>query len=352
MAHSLFRQRPETVAETPIPLPSKDIVMRIEDLRTYFFTDYGVVRAVDGVSIDFERGKVVGVVGESGCGKSVTALTTMQLVSQPPGRIMSGHVYYYPKDRAPIDILKLRPNSRQMRQLRGKELAMIFQEPMTSLTPVYTIGDQICEKLLTHERISKAEAMERAVEILHKVGIPDPERRVREYPHQMSGGMRQRAVIAIALSCTPSFIIADEPTTALDVTIQAQILTLLQDLQDEFGSTIMLITHDLGVIGEMADEVVVMYTGKVVEYADARTIFHHPLHPYTQGLLRSIPLVGTRGRKKLTPISGSLPDPYELPAGCAFAPRCPYAIEKCQIEPSVVEVEEGHGVKCWLYAEE
>lgn len=351
MALPLLKRQQEALS-APIPKPDKDLIMRIEDLRTYFFTDYGVVKAVDGVNIDFARGKVIGVVGESGCGKSVTALTTMQLVSQPPGRIMGGHIYYYPKDGPPVDIVQLRPNSRKMRQLRGKELAMIFQEPMTSLTPVYTIGDQICEKILTHEQISKAEAMEKAVELLHKVGIPDPERRVKEYPHQMSGGMRQRAVIAIALACNPSFLIADEPTTALDVTIQAQILTLLEDLQHEFGSTIMLITHDLGVIGEMADEVVVMYTGKIVEHADVRTIFYSPLHPYTKGLLKSIPLIGSRGRKKLTPISGSLPDPYELPPGCSFAPRCPHAMKKCETEPPVVDADKNHQVKCWLYVEE
>lgn len=340
-----------TSVQGVVPQPARDIVMQIQDLRTYFYTDYGVVKAVDGVSITFERGKVVGVVGESGCGKSVTALTTMQLISQPPGKIVGGHIYYYPRDGRVVDITQLRPNSREMRQLRGKELAMIFQEPMTSLTPVYTIGEQICEKLLVHERMSKKEAMQRAVEMLEKVGIPDPERRVNEYPHQMSGGMRQRAVIAIALSCNPSFIIADEPTTALDVTIQAQILTLLQDLQAEFNSTIMLITHDLGVVGEMADEVVVMYMGKVVEHSDVRTIFHEPKHPYTIGLFRSIPLIGMRGRAKLTPITGSLPNPYELPEGCLFAPRCPHAMEQCRVEPPLREIENGHEVKCWLYEE-
>ncbi len=332
-----------------IPAQASDVVMSIRDLRTYFYTDYGVVKAVDGVNIDFQRGKVVGVVGESGCGKSVTAMTAMQLISQPPGKIVGGHIYYYPKDGTPVDITRLRANSREMRRLRGKELAMIFQEPMTSLTPVYTIGDQICEKILAHERLSKAEAMEMAIEMLEKVGIPDPARRVKEFPHQMSGGMRQRAVIAIALSCNPSFIIADEPTTALDVTIQAQILTLLQDLQSEFNSSIMLITHDLGVVGEMADEVVVMYMGKVVEHADVRTIFHDPKHPYTQGLFRSIPLIGMRGQAKLTPITGSLPNPYELPEGCLFAPRCPHAMNQCRTDPPLEEIDHGHQVKCWLY---
>ena len=342
-------QSQATAVTSPAAQSDRDIIMKIEDLRTYFYTDYGVVKAVDGVSIEFKRGKVVGVVGESGCGKSVTALSTMQLVSQPPGKIVGGNIIYYPEQGSPVNIAQLRPNSRQMRQLRGKELAMIFQEPMTSLTPVYTIGDQICEKLLTHEKMTKKEAMEFAIEMLDKVGIPDPALRVKEDPHQMSGGMRQRAVIAIALCCNPSFLIADEPTTALDVTIQAQILTLLEDLQSEFNSTIMLITHDLGVVGEMADEVVVMYTGKVVEKADVRTIFRRPRHPYTQGLFRSIPLIGMRGKSKLTPIAGALPDPYDLPSGCLFEPRCPHAMDRCKTEPPTVTIDDGHDVKCWLY---
>jgi oligopeptide/dipeptide ABC transporter ATP-binding protein len=327
-----------------------DILLEIQGLKTYFHTEYGVVRAVDGVDIKFPRGKVVGVVGESGCGKSVTALSIMQLVSQPPGKVEAGTIKYYPEDGEVIDILSLHPRSRNMRELRGKELAMIFQEPMTSLNPIYSIGDQIIEKVQVHYPMSRNEAREYAIDMLDKVGIPDPMQRVDEYPHQMSGGMRQRAMIAIALACDPRFLIADEPTTALDVTVQAQILILMQDLQAEFGTSIMLVTHDLGVVGEMADEVAVMYMGRIVEHADVKSLFYEPRHPYTRGLLRSIPLIGRSGRRWLTPIEGSLPDPYEQLPGCDFAPRCPERADICREQPPWQDVREGHGVRCWLYA--
>ncbi|NMB45502.1 MAG: ABC transporter ATP-binding protein [Firmicutes bacterium] len=327
-----------------------DILLEIEGLKTYFHTEYGVVRAVDGVDLKFPRGKVVGVVGESGCGKSVTALSIMQLVSQPPGKVEAGTIKYYPENSEMIDILSLHPRSRDMRELRGKELAMIFQEPMTSLNPIYSIGDQIIEKVQVHYPMSRSEAREYAIDMLDKVGIPDPMRRVDEYPHQMSGGMRQRAMIAIALACDPRFLIADEPTTALDVTVQAQILILMQDLQAEFGASIMLVTHDLGVVGEMADEVAVMYMGRIVEHADVKSLFYEPHHPYTRGLLRSIPLIGRSGRRWLTPIEGSLPDPYEQLQGCNFAPRCPERTDICREQPPWQDLRDGHGVRCWLYA--
>ncbi len=327
-----------------------DILLEIEGLKTYFHTEYGIVRAVDGVDIKFPRGKVVGVVGESGCGKSVTALSIIQLVSQPPGKVEAGTIKYYPDNAEVIDILSLHPRSRNMRELRGKELAMIFQEPMTSLNPIYSIGDQIIEKVQVHYPMSRKEAGEYAIDMLDKVGIPDPMQRVDEYPHQMSGGMRQRAMIAIALACDPRFLIADEPTTALDVTVQAQILILMQDLQAEFGTSIMLVTHDLGVVGEMADEVAVMYMGRIVEHADVKSLFYQPRHPYTRGLLRSIPLIGRSGRRWLTPIEGSLPDPYEQLQGCNFAPRCPERIDICGEQPPWQDMREGHGVRCWLYA--
>jgi len=307
-----------------------------------------VVRAVDGVSFSIERQKTLGVVGESGCGKSVTALTIMGLVPMPPGRIVSGKVLYH-RDGDVIDITKLNPKGKEIRSIRGNEIAMIFQEPMTSLNPVYTIGNQIMEAIILHQKVRKREARKRAIEMLKAVGIPSPEQRVDEYPHQLSGGMRQRAMIAMALSCNPSLLIADEPTTALDVTIQAQILELMKQLQQEFRMAIMMITHNLGVIAETSDDMVVMYMGKVVEESDVRSVFHEPKHPYTQGLMKSIPSLAKR-KERLEPIKGVVPDPYNLPPGCVFGPRCPYAMEICgQEEPPVFEVEPGHWAKCWLY---
>jgi len=330
-------------------------LIELRSLKTYFYTHDGVVRAVDGVNFRIERQKTLGVVGESGCGKSITALSIMGLVPMPPGKIEEGEIIYHRRrnggDGSPLDLTKLPPKGDVMRSIRGNEIAMIFQEPMTSLNPVYTVGDQIMEAVILHQGVSKKEAKERAVEMLAKVGIPAPRQRADEYPHQLSGGMRQRAMIAMALSCNPSLLIADEPTTALDVTIQAQILELMQKLQDEFRMSIMLITHDLAVIADMADDVVVMYMGKVVESADIRSLFYQPRHPYTRGLLNSVPSIGSRVKEKLIPIKGVVPDPFMIPKGCPFAPRCPDAMRVCQNDPPVVEVEKGHYAKCWLYAE-
>ncbi|HDI10865.1 MAG TPA: ABC transporter ATP-binding protein [Candidatus Acetothermia bacterium] len=324
-------------------------LVEVKDLRTYFFTEDGVVKAVDGVSFAIEPEQTLGVVGESGCGKSVTALSIMGLVPMPPGKIVGGQVIFH-RDGQPIELTKLNPKGREYRSIRGKEIAMIFQEPMTSLNPVFTIGYQIMEAIMLHQKVSKKEARQKAIEMLRQVGIPEPEQRVDEYPHQLSGGMRQRAMIAMALSCNPSLLIADEPTTALDVTIQAQVLDLMRDLQKSFHAAIMLITHDLGVVAEMCEEVVVMYLGKVVEHAKVRPIFHEPKHPYTQGLLKSIPSLATK-KKRLEPIKGVVPDPLHAPPGCPFHPRCPHAMDICRREaPPLREVEPEHEVACWLYA--
>ncbi len=320
----------------------KDVLLEVENLRTQFHTEDGLVRAVDGVSFEIMKGEVLGVVGESGCGKSVTALSIMRLIQQPPGKIMADKVSF--EDR---EILKL--TETQMRNIRGNDISMIFQEPMTSLNPVYTVGNQIAEAIILHQKLSRSKAMEKAVEMLSKVGIPLPEQRVNEYPHQMSGGMRQRVMIAMALSCNPKLLIADEPTTALDVTIQAQILALMQELQRDFDAAIMLITHDLGVIAETAHRVVVMYAGKIVEYSDVKTIFHKPRHPYTWGLLQSIPRLD-QTRERLMVIEGVVPNPLFIPDGCSFHPRCRFASERCSVEtPQIEEIEEGHQVRCWHY---
>ena len=329
-------------------IPRQEL-LRVEDLRTQFFTEQGVVKAVDGVSFTIEKGKVLGIVGESGCGKSITAMSIMRLLPEPRGRIVTGKITFYPPEGGNIDITELDRHSPEMRQIRGRHIAMIFQEPMTSLNPVYTVGDQIIEAIQLHQQVDRDTARDRAIEVLGQVDIPDPERRINEYPHQMSGGQRQRAMIAMALSCYPSILIADEPTTALDVTIQAKILRNMRQLQRQYGMAIMLITHDLGVIGRMADEILVMYIGRKVEQASVRNLFLNPLHPYTQGLLRSIPLIGLRD-KKLVPIAGSVPSPYNLPNGCYFAPRCPQVKGRCQKEtPPEFEVEPEHFVSCWLY---
>ncbi len=324
-------------------------LIELKGLRTYFYTEDGVVKAVDGVSFAIEPEQTLGVVGESGCGKSVTALSIMGLVPMPPGKIVEGEILFY-KDGKTIELHKLNPKGKEYRSIRGKEIAMIFQEPMTSLNPVFTIGYQIMEAIMLHQKVSKREARQKAIEMLRQVGIPEPEQRVDEYPHQLSGGMRQRAMIAMALSCNPSLLIADEPTTALDVTIQAQVLDLMQDLKRKFHAAIMLITHDLGVVAEMCEEVVVMYLGKVVEHAKVRPIFHEPKHPYTQGLLKSIPSLATK-KKRLEPIKGVVPDPLNAPPGCPFNPRCPHAMDICQQEmPPLKEVATDHDVACWLYA--
>ena len=320
-------------------------LLEVRDLKTHFFTDDGVVRAVDGVSLSVGRRETVGVVGESGCGKSVMAFSVMRLVQSPPGRLTGGEILFY-RDPDPIDLARLDPKGAEMRGIRGNEISMIFQEPMTSLSPVHTIGDQIGEAIALHQGVRRREARGRAVEALRRVRLPRPERQVDAYPHELSGGMRQRVMIAMSLACGPSLLIADEPTTALDVTVQAQILGLMRRLQAEGGMSILLITHDLGVIASLADRVVVMYLGKVVESADTRTLFRDPRHPYTQGLLRSIPRIGRRER--LTPIEGSVPDPFEVPSGCRFAPRCPHAMARCGEEPRLMEVAPGHRVSCWL----
>ena len=322
-------------------------LLDIRDLKTYFHTDDGVVRAVDGVSLSIAPEKTLGLVGESGCGKSITAFSTMRLIPSPPGKIEHGQILFHKDPESdPIDLTQLNPKGTQMRDIRGNDIAMIFQEPMTSLSPVHTVGNQIAEAIMLHQNADKKEARERAIDALNKVRLPRPDRQVDAYPHELSGGMRQRAMIAMALSCNPSLLIADEPTTALDVTVQAQILDLMRHLQSDIGMAIMLITHDLGVVASMADYVAVMYLGKIVEYSDTRTVFKDPRHPYTKGLLNSIPQVGQK--RRLVPIEGTIPDPFEIPQGCAFAPRCPHAMDKCREEPQLLEIESGHRVSCWL----
>jgi peptide/nickel transport system ATP-binding protein len=324
-----------------------DAVLTVEGLRTYFFTRNGVVKAVEDVSFVVGRGETLAIVGESGCGKSMTALSLMRLIPEPPGKIISGSV-----DLDGQDLMTLSED--EMRAVRGNDISMIFQEPMTSLNPVMTIGVQISEALILHQGLSKAEALARSIEMLKLVRIPEPEQRAKEYPHQLSGGMRQRAMIAMALACNPKVLIADEPTTALDVTIQAQILDLIVDLQKEVGAAVILITHDLGVVAETAHRVIVMYAGRKVEETDIKTLFREPLHPYTRGLLASVPrLEIMSGRdqdvpERLTEIDGIVPALYELPPGCAFAPRCPMAIDKCREEAPVYEqVRANHWVACW-----
>jgi oligopeptide/dipeptide ABC transporter ATP-binding protein len=309
----------------------------------------GVVRAVDGVDFAIEPEKTLGVVGESGCGKSVTALSIMRLIPAPPGRIEAGEILYH-RNGSVKDLTKLNPKGAEMRSIRGNEIAMIFQEPMTSLNPVYTIGNQIMEAIILHQSLSRREARDKAIEMLRAAGLPSPKQHIYEYPHQLSGGMRQRAMIAMALSCNPSLLIADEPTTALDVTIQAQVLDLMNNLREEFKAAIMFITHDLGVIATMADDVVVMYLGKIVEGASVRNIFHDPKHPYTQGLMNSIPSLASTRKERLIPIRGVVPDPFDVPDGCGFEPRCPHAMDICKTEiPSLKEVASGHVASCWLY---
>jgi peptide/nickel transport system ATP-binding protein len=320
-------------------------LLAIEGLKTYFATDDGMIHAVDGVDLSIERGETLGVVGESGCGKTVTAMTVMKLVAMPPGKIVAGRILWQGRDLVPLG-----PD--EMRSIRAKEIAIVFQEPMTSLNPVYSVGEQIAEVIRLHEGLGQRAALEKAVEMLKLVHISDPERRVHDYPHQFSGGMRQRVMIAMALSCRPKLLIADEPTTALDVTIQAQILELLGELKEKFGMAVMLITHAMGVIAETAQRVAVMYAGKVVEEAPVAKLFASPLHPYTQGLIRSIPRVDTAAtqRKRLEAIGGVVPSLLEPPPGCRFAARCKYARAVCAQEtPPLREVRPGHKVACVLY---
>ncbi len=316
-----------------------DMLLEVKNLRTHFFTDDGAVKSVDGVSFPVYKGKTLGVVGESGCGKSVTALSILRLIS-PPGRSVDGEILM-----DGVDLLKL-PEP-EMRKIRGHKISMIFQEPMTSLNPVFTVGYQIMEAVQLHLGLDKAAARQRTIEMLEKVRIPSAATRVDEYPHQLSGGMRQRIMIAMALACNPRLLIADEPTTALDVTIQAQILELLKDLQRELGMSVIIITHDLNVVAEVADYVAVMYASKIVEYAAAAELFKHPLHPYTLGLLKSIPQLDTPRGAKLNVIAGNVPNPLHFPGGCKFHPRCPIAVDTCKaVEPKLRELRPGHWVAC------
>jgi peptide/nickel transport system ATP-binding protein len=319
-------------------------LLEIRGLKTHFATDDGWLHAVDGVDLTIGHGETVAVVGESGCGKTVTAMTVLKLIAMPPGRIVAGQVLYRGRDLVPL-------SSNEMRQIRAKEIAIVFQEPMTSLNPVYTVGDQIAEVVRLHEGLSRKAAIERAIEMLKLVHIPTADQRVHDYPHQFSGGMRQRVMIAMALSCQPKLLIADEPTTALDVTIQAQILELLAELKAKFGMALMLITHAMGVVAETAQRVVVMYAGKVIEEAPVGELFAHPRHPYTQGLIRSIPRIDTAATHKtrLETIAGVVPKLIAPPEGCRFAPRCKFAQERCvSATPPLREVAPGHKVACVL----
>jgi peptide/nickel transport system ATP-binding protein len=341
-------------------MENDQLLLKVENLKTYFFLDEGTVRAVDGVDFNIWRGQTLGVVGESGCGKSVTARSILRIVPKP-GKIVEGEITLHRECGATnghlteeVKLTTLDPMGATIRSIRGCEIALVPQEPMASLSPVHTIGNQIMEAIMLHQKVDKAEARAKAIEILDWVGFPQPKERVDCYPHQLSGGLRQRAVIAMALSCHPSLLIADEPTTALDVTTEAQILRLMRGLQQELGMAIMYITHNLGVVAQMTEDVIVMYMGKVVEQANVDTIFHNPMHPYTRALLRSIPRLGqkTRERRRLESIRGSVPDPYSIPKGCPFHPRCSQrVVGVCdQQEPPNVQVEPEHKVRCVLYA--
>ncbi len=322
-------------------------LLELKELRTHFDTDDGVVKAVDGVNLSIARGETLGIVGESGCGKSVTAFTIMRLLPKPQGRIAGGEVLFHKKEGEKVEVVDLaKLSDEEMRRIRGNRVSMIFQEPMTSLNPVFTVGDQISEAIILHQKKTPKEARQMAIDILTKVGIPSPQLRVDNYPHEMSGGMKQRVMIAMALVCRPDLLIADEPTTALDVTIQAQILDLLRQLQAEIGMSIWFITHDLGVIAELAHQVAVMYASKVVERAKVEDLFTKPRHPYTKGLFKSLPHA-SQGAERLETIQGTVPNPLDFPSGCKFHPRCPYAIDDCKtIEPKLHEVEPGHTVAC------
>lgn len=333
--------------------PSEAPLLSVRNLKTYYFTDEGVVRAVDGANIDIRHAKTVGVVGESGCGKSVTARSILRIVERP-GRIVEGEIILRRRNgsgEVELDLAQLEADGKAMRSIRGEEIALVFQEPMTSFSPVHTVGDQMIEAIRLHNKVSRVEAKTRAVSLLQSVGIPRAEQRVDEYAYQLSGGLRQRAMIAMALSCNPRLLIADEPTTALDVTTQAQILDLLRSLQAKHGMAIMLITHNLGVIAEMADDVVVMYLGREVERGSVDQIFHSAKHPYTKALLRSIPSIHSMSRVNLPTISGSIPHPYNRPPGCPFHPRCPeYMAGLCNVrEPAAIAVGQEQEASCFLY---
>ena len=320
-----------------------EAVLRVDNLKTYFRVKEGLAKAVDGVSFQIHRGETLGLVGESGCGKTVSSLSILKLLEMPPAEFHSGNIFFEGQD-------VLTFSEQQMRNIRGKSISMIFQEPMTSLNPMLSIGFQVGEVLINHERLTARKACARTIELLEMVGIPSPEKRITEYPHQLSGGMRQRIMIALALACNPKVLIADEPTTALDVTIQAQILELMMDLRENLGTSILLITHDLGVIAETAHRVAVMYAGKIVEESDVATIFKNPLHPYTQGLMKSIPRIDESGSsRRLAEVPGMVPNLYNLPPGCSFFDRCPVGIEKCRAtNPRLVAVDGDHSVRCWV----
>ncbi len=333
---------------------NEQYLLKINNLKTYFYTLDGIVRAVDGVSLIIKPGKTVGLVGESGCGKSVTAHSILRLLPLKTCKITEGEILFHRQNNHEIiDLTKVDPQGSLIRSIRGKEIAMIFQEPMTSLSPVYTVGNQIIEAILLHNQIEYQEAREHAIDMLKSVGLGMAETLIDEYPHRLSGGQRQRVMIAMALSCNPSLLIADEPTTALDVTIQAQIIELLKSLQKQFNMAVLIITHNLGVIAEMADEIAVMYLGRIVEKGSLEQIFEKPLHPYTIGLIKSIPIIGNQTKKRLAPIPGSVPDPLAVIEGCAFRLRCPtYKQKECtgDEESPMVEVEPGHYVSCLLYS--
>lgn len=342
----------ETTSKNPQPADaSNDVIVQVRDLAVLFDAMQGSVPAVNGVTFDVHAGKTLGIVGESGCGKSVTAQTIMRLLPNPPARIMKGEILFRRRNGEIIDLADLPFKGPEMRSIRGNEIAMIFQEPMTSLTPAYTVGDHMMEAIMLHQGVDKREAKKRAVDMLNRVGMPQPSRTVDSYPHQLSGGMLQRAMIAIALSCRPTLLIADEPTTALDVTTGAQILDLMERLQAELGMSIIHISHNLGVIAGVADEVAVMYLGRIVEHATVDALFSDPKHPYTQGLMHSLPRIGVK--RRLEPIRGVVPEPNAIPPGCAFGPRCPkFMPGKCNVNvPPLFDVGQAHTTRCYLYEE-
>lgn len=329
----------------------KDLILEVKNLHTYFKVGRRTVKAVNGATFSVKRGTTLGVVGESGCGKSVTAHSVIKLLPKI-ARVETDGIIFRPEPGKEINLRELSDDGKEMRNIRGKDIAMIFQDPMASLNPVYTVGDQVIENILEHDRtVSEKEARERTVSMFAKLGIPDPETRVDEYPHEFSGGMKQRVMIALGMINNPKLLIADEPTTALDVTIQAQILELMQEIQKEYGTTIILITHNMGIVADMADDIAVMYMGRVVEYGSRRQIFKDPQHPYTTALLRSVPVLSKGIKKRLEPIRGTTPDPSDMPEGCAFAQRCDFATEQCMKEyPPATDIGDGHIVSCWRCA--
>src|SRR5258708_4123651 len=334
-----------------LPLTVTAPILEIRNLKTYFYLEKSTVRALDGVDLTLPRKSTLGLVAETGCGKSVMAMSVMRLIQTPPGKIVDGEILLHRKKTGEcIDIAQLDARGAEIRNIRGGEIAIVFQEPMMSLNPLYTIGDQIAEAVQVHRKVNRREALDRAYEMLTKVQISAPRQRLHEFPHQLSGGMRQRVMIALALSCNPSILIADEPTTALDVTVQAQILDLMNQLQADFDASIILITHNLGVVSQMAEQVAVMYLGKIVELAETHELFHHPLHPYTVVLLNTLPVLGRKGERALEPIKGMVPTPDQKIVGCSFASRCPRVMKIChEIEPPLKAVAPGHDTACWLY---